>query len=406
MIFPNLKVKRIIGGEGYNPYQYYGSALKFLWTSHRDNLVNNGEFTDVIGSTGQSDDLASTPNYASDFSLGKQGWIDFGSRLQPVGAIDGIYGEDDVVRINPNQAASIQHYMYNPTNISWVIGKSYRFRMKYYIEGANSQANGVTAGCGVNTRDFVMSEWGTTDAWVQTGWYYMTMRVSTGLYILSNQNGNTSHSATTTLDDNIIYLKDIEIEDMTAPNLQQPTISNMPSYPGANGGIQSDGIAEYLTADWNVIKDDTKGFWFYRFRDSGAGGNVVPVYYWKTSGARAAVAYIGTDHILKFVISGQSTLEFNTISRGSTITLIAGADTVNSYLYDGGVAQTLTSGTDLAYWMANVGDDTGTLGVMGNPIIPSYDEMELFVMGYVGGVDKPTAAEAVSLTNWMNSLQP
>ena len=394
-------------GAPWSPITEWGANCKFLYDGYNEPFISNGTYVDVLGVTGQNDNLASTPAYASDFSVNADGWIDFGTRLDPTGNIDGIAGEDDCLRVEPYGGSTTQHYMYASSATSWVIGNSYRFRMKYYIPSANTLVNGVTAGGGVSTRDYQMNEFGTTDTWVQTEWYYMTLRVSTGLYIMSNIDGDAYHTSSAIRGDNYIYFKDIEVEDMTAPNLKQTTVANSPTHTDGVAGLVGNGSSDFFNLPWDDIKDDVTGFWWFKFKDA-ASGNVFPYYYYKTSGSRAVTGYIGTDSKWKIVISGQSTLVFNTISggRSQTHTTISGSDATESYLYTDDAFQTLTSGTDIAAWMATVADDTGELGVIGNSTIPTYQNITIYSMGYVGGaaVAKPTAAQMALLTAWIDAL--
>jgi len=89
---------------------------------------------------GDASDILSTV-YTSDFSAGADGWTTYGRSVVD-GNIDGISGEDNVLRMTSDATASSTHYA-RKTNVM-TAGKNYLVTFDYYIPSTNTNCDGLT----------------------------------------------------------------------------------------------------------------------------------------------------------------------------------------------------------------------------------------------------------------------
>lgn len=139
--------------------------------------------------------------YTSNFSAGADSWT--ASNGTATGNIDGIWGEDNVLRFNPN-TTNATHLIQRTTPL--ITNQRYKVRFKYYIRSANTT---MTALFLVNLSAATTDTFTHKDAWVTDS---LTGVATAATIQIRAQTGLTSTFAGNTAD--TFYVKDIEIIDL------------------------------------------------------------------------------------------------------------------------------------------------------------------------------------------------
>lgn len=159
-----------------------------LITDENDQVFNSESITNI---------------HTSDFSGDLDGWIENGGTADF--GIAGIGGEDDWLRLTLNSANSV-HEVHR--NTSFTVGKTYRLQAKIYIPSTNSHADSIVLWDG--TQILPSTQFG-LDTVVEIDHYFVAG--GTVLYCYAMDGG--SHPFQDPDGDDVIYLKDVIIDDVT-----------------------------------------------------------------------------------------------------------------------------------------------------------------------------------------------
>jgi len=171
-------------------------------------------------------EIEGSPIYTSNFGTNADGWTNLAGGDVVVGNIDGIGGQDDVLRLTSDNSTG----NHAATKTVGTTGVAYKLTYKYYIPSANTTIKRLAAysgGTQIGTINTV------TDAWTTVTINY----ISTGALRFY---GLTQLDATTFTGTNgdVFYIKDVVIMLVTLPSVtfslgnQSKTIGNIFCVPG------------------------------------------------------------------------------------------------------------------------------------------------------------------------------
>jgi len=151
---------------------------------------------------GTFDAVTETNGYTSDFSINTDGWTT--GRGTVAGNIDGIGGQDNVLRYTATNAGSQNHDIGKSL---FTVGNCYRIRLDYYIPSTNSDLDGIRLY--TNAWHTVALE--VSDAWTAVDIYINAGGVGLGMY--STDTGENVYEDIGT--DDVFYIKDVIIDTVT-----------------------------------------------------------------------------------------------------------------------------------------------------------------------------------------------
>ncbi len=178
----------------------YGQRKEILGPAINKNPQFN-DFSLDYKSTGEPD-----PFYESDFKDGTDGW--YGVRGTVQGNIDGIGGEDDVLKYYANSDNSVHRAC---PNIAFVDGQYYRVTGKIYIPSTNTNLDGIKIFDGYSPDGYL--EITTTDTWVDFDVeIHATSPGDERVYLAGMSGGSTFFTGANSSSNDLFYVKDVKVQ--------------------------------------------------------------------------------------------------------------------------------------------------------------------------------------------------
>jgi hypothetical protein len=143
------------------------------------------------------------PLYSSDFSAGVDGWTTIRSTV--TGNIDGIGGQDNVLRVTTDATASNSHY---GVRSQFVIGKRYRVSAKCFIPSSNAVVNQFRYGNESQYQPYIT----TLDTWVSSEFEITAIHGNLNLFMANTSTGSSFTGNGT----DVVYVKDIIVTPIGA----------------------------------------------------------------------------------------------------------------------------------------------------------------------------------------------
>ena len=173
-------------------------------------LENTGIVSADVGAT-------QTPVYASDFSVGADGWT--GSNYTVVGNIDAILGVDNVLRCTCSNTGTGRRIL---RTVALTLGKRYRITMDVYFPVANAAVDSflITNEAAVTLGTGTLKTNQPEGSWLTTTVEFVSAVNATGIRIYTGTTASTSSSSTI---NDIMYIASFKLEQIGCILNLEPT---------------------------------------------------------------------------------------------------------------------------------------------------------------------------------------
>jgi hypothetical protein len=300
----------------------------------------------------QSEELTvKAPLYHSDFTTAGDAWAAL-TGTPTIAYNQTFMGEAGWLKITSDGTAG--------TNVVWdshsvaerTLLKTHRMRFKIGIPSTNSSVDGVVLGRVANGQFSPILVTPTQDTIYQTDWIYAHNHII--------QNSFTCWLQNTSANVDVVYLKDIECDELDGHHFNQVTGAAQPAWDNTGLSIDFDGVADYMSdlggALFTAISADTQGEWIVLFDDdAGTGVPCYPLAIDDGSAANYMVLGISSANTIAWFQNNPSNVvNFGAIAR-SVETEISISSSGTAYkAFDKFVEKAVAGGTDNGSWHGDI----------------------------------------------------
>lgn len=337
-----------------------------------DDYFNNGKIVfyqgklsqvDVAYILDQSQNLAKSTEYSSDFSAGADGFAIGPS--SPVTAVDGnidsIGGQDDVLRLTMTNTVGYQYARKGAV----VSGNGvYHISIDVYLPSSNSLDMGIWMGSGNATG--ITQRTIAKDQWVTVEGYYNASGIYFDIGLVQASNG--SPSITPGAGD-VAYFKNLVVSSVAGNHFVQTTASKCPHWDNTNFTVDFDGVDDEMSpisqsAFFAAVGSDTEGEFIGVLEDDeGAGVNLGSFPFNLDNGSGSATERIfnmfntSNLHYQRYRESASNNdvvWSDSAETRGGRNTLFLSGNSTNYEDQLNGVDKTVQSGTNNGHWFNDI----------------------------------------------------
>ena len=417
MIFPNLKVKRIIGNGGSAlPQDVFGGNLKMLGYmrsqgdpfSLAESTLNRYTFNSDfhIGGLINKVDETLTPLYSSNFTASVDGFVATSNCTLAFNQTVG--GEGGWLKITAIGGVG-NHYA--TKLITGLMYKSHKTSYKYYIESTNTYAdshNLIGHSGGFYLADPIAYQQANLDTInsVESNHYGAN---SDYIRVAALDGGNSSYDGAS---GDVIYIKDIIIESRSSPSFGQYINNAWPQLQIANWLFTTDGISDRLEDDVYFAQNngsDLLGTFYFKVRDDEGTGNIAVMFASSSSVLNATDRFTiyldGSDKLVILTKNGgvDETHVFpNSVTRGTTSIFIIKSTGAGFEGYQDDTDLGVPTNNN-GNWMGDVGTLTySALGRRNGATTAVYDAWGYIAFVYANRAS--TEIDDTQMKTWINAL--
>jgi hypothetical protein len=322
----NYKVRALTGAN----YSLFGNESGLVTTELRPQLLLDARDVDAniiasgvddrsVAILDQSEGLAETNVYTSDFSVNENGWL--GTEGVALGN-EIINSEGGWLKYYANDTALTSHHLRQDLVIT---GKTYKISGYYFLESGQSNLNSILID---TVGDAISSDLTVFDT--KTYFEYTFLAPSARVFFRAKANGQQSFTGANDPNDDRFYIKDVVINEIQGSHFTQTISANRGLVDSATvpTQISYDGVSDYSENTLDVAK----------FAAMGTGS---VVYISKVSGANQI------DFGLAATSSNSNYFQFgNNVSKAFLIARIAGVNNIMESSAD-------ISDDDVIEWRSN-----------------------------------------------------